>query len=463
MPETHEEIALKKRPYTAFGAARKLWGCRDSEVLLDGPAGTGKTRAIIEKIVYCCFTYPGMRALLVRKTREALTESILVTLEEKVLPVNSPAQKGPSRMLRQNYVFPNGSEIIVGGMDKSSKVMSTEYDMIGTFETTELTEEDFENLTTRLRNNRVPYQQLIADCNPGPPNHWLNRRANSGKMTRLLSRHSDNPFLYDHDKKDWTRAGAIYLSKLKNLSGARRKRLYHGQWVAAEGQVYAEFDAAIHLIDPFPIPPEWRKIRVIDFGFTNPFVCLWIAQDGDGRIYLYREMYYSQRTVREHASGVKDGDGNLIQKGIIHYSEGEHYETTIADHDAEDRATLDAEKIDTIPAYKAITPGIEAVQQRLKIRKDKKPGLFVFKNALVEKDDNLEEAHRPWNTAQEFENYVYPKGGDGKPIKEEPVKINDHGMDGLRYGVAYLDELAVSWIEVNMNDLPVALTKKDLK
>jgi hypothetical protein len=35
--------------------------------------------------------------------------------------------------------------------------------------------------------------------------------------------------------------------------------------------------------------------------------------------------------------------------------------------------------------------------------------------------------------------YVYPEGVDGKPVKEEPVDMYNHGMDALRYMVMYLD------------------------
>lgn len=470
MPATSEQILEMRRPYEPFGAALELWKAKDDEILIEGPAGTGKTRAILEKIFYLCMRYPGIRALLVRKTREAMTESVLVTLETKVMPKNHPAQIGPKRNLRANYVLPNGSEIVVGGMDKDSKVMSTEYDIIGTFESTELDEGDFENLVTRLRNGKIRdaegnviLQQIIADCNPGDPNHWLNRRADTSRMRRLRSKHADNPYLYDHKVKAWTPEGTKYLSKLRNLTGFRRLRLLDGKWVAAEGQVYEQYDPEIHLIEPFPIPMHWRRIRSIDFGFTNPFVCQWWAVDGDGRMYLYREIYRSKRTVRIHAKGVVV-DKKVVEKGIRQWSKGEFYEATVADHDAEDRATLDAAGIDSIPAFKAITPGIEAVQLRLNIAGDGKPRLFIFNDALVERDDLLEEAHRPCCTAHEFGGYIYHKGQDGKPIKEEPLKVNDHGMDTMRYAVAFVDNLSVEFIEVNSGgEVPVILSSADIQ
>ena len=109
----------------------------------------------------------------------------------------------------------------------------------------------------------------------------------------------------------------------------------------------------------------------IDFGYSNPFVCLWIAIDDDGRMYVYREIYHTRRTVKVHAAQIN------------RLSEGERYEFTVADHDAEDRAALLENGIATIAANKAIRPGIEAVQERLKVAGDGKPRLFVLRDSLI--------------------------------------------------------------------------------
>lgn len=423
------EVKPESSPYTAYGAARKLWSCRDDEILMEGPAGTGKTRAILEKINFCCMKYPNIRVLIVRKTRESMTESVLVTLEEKVFPRSSPLKNGPMRRLRTAYHYPNGSELIVGGMDKSAKVMSTEYDIIGTFESTELSLDDFESLTTRNRNFKMPYQQVIADCNPGAPTHWLNKRPEKSGMTRLLSRHEDNPVLFDSKLGKWTESGLKYIAKLDRLSGHRRARLRFGRWAAAEGLVYDTWDSNVHLIEKFSIPSHWRKIRSIDFGFNNPFVCQWWAVSPDGDLICYREWYMSNRTVGQHAPIIK------------RLSAGETYEVTVCDHDREDRQTLHNEDIFTIPAYKDILRGIQGVKDRLAIGANKKPRLFRMQDILVERDTFLEEKAFPVSSIEEFDAYQYRKTEDGKTIKEEPLDKDNHGMDAMRYAVAYFDNL----------------------
>lgn len=85
----------ESRPYTPYGAAGQLFYARAAEVLLAGPAGTGKSRACLEKLHLAAMKYPGMRGLIVRKTRESLSESGLVTFEDKVLPEQSRLKEGP--------------------------------------------------------------------------------------------------------------------------------------------------------------------------------------------------------------------------------------------------------------------------------------------------------------------------------------------------------------------------------
>jgi phage terminase large subunit len=107
----------------------------------------------------------------------------------------------------------------------------------------------------------------------------------------------------------------------------------------------------------------------------------------------------------------------------------------VADWDAEDRATLEAEGIPTIAADKRVKVGIEAVQHRLERAGDGKPRLFVFRNALVETDPDLVDAKKPTCLADEIDGYVWAD----KDNKDEPVKRDDHAADCLRYACMNFD------------------------
>ena len=89
-------------------------------------------------------------------------------------------------------------------MDKPSKILSSEWDICFVQQAEELAQADWEAIITRLRNWQMPYQQLMGDCNPDAPAHWLKQRASAGRLVMLESRHEDNPALWDAEAGQWT-------------------------------------------------------------------------------------------------------------------------------------------------------------------------------------------------------------------------------------------------------------------
>ncbi len=436
-PLLAERPTAAQKPYQPFGAAETLFYDRSHEIILGGPADTGKSRGALEKLHLCAEKYPGMRGAILRKTRRACTESALVTFEQKVVPDTHPILRGAARDQRHSYRYPNGSELVVTGLDDPIKVMSAEYDMIYVQEARELTEDDWEHLCTRAsgRAGGMPYAQVIGDTNPDAPRHWIKLRANRGQLKLLESRHEDNPSMTPER-----------LAVLDNLTGVRHKRLRLGLWVAAEGIVYEGWDPAIHVVDRVAIGSDWPRYLAIDFGFTNPFVCQWWAQDPDGRLVRYRELYQSGGLVEDHAHRIRQ------------LSEGERFRAIVCDHDAEDRATLErhlscscvavgsgaAIHVGTTAARKDVSPGIQAVAQRLKTAGDGRPRLSFVRDGLVVRDASLDEAKKPCCTEEEFEGYIWDQATarvnpDGSYRAEAPVKRDDHGLDATRYMVAHLD------------------------
>jgi phage terminase large subunit len=388
---------------------------------------------------------PGMRGLIVRKTAVSLTSSALVTYQ-KIVAAEAIASGevvfyGGSRQEAAGYRYGNGSFLTIAGLDKSSRIMSTEFDTIYCQEATELDENDWESLTTRLRNGVVSFQQLLADCNPGPPQHWLNQRCTRGQTVMIPCRHEDNPRLYDDG--EWTAEGAAYLAILEALTGVRYLRLRKGLWAAAEGIIYDTFDPAVHLHKHIGVPPaDWVRYLAVDFGYRNPFAALFIAVDHDNRMYVYREVYMTGRLVEDHARQILA----LIKRGDGHQPDQMPREV-ICDHDAEDRATLERHLgLSTVAAHKAVSEGIQAVQSRLKVDATGKPGLYLCRDALVERDPALEQAHKPLCLQDEILEYAWDmsavrggKQGAGDTLKEQPFKENDHSCDALRYAVAAID------------------------
>jgi PBSX family phage terminase large subunit len=374
---------------------------------------------IIEYIVSRAFQFPLSRQLIARKHKSHAKTSIWNDTLKKYLANYIPSNTYSKSETELSVVFYNGSSIIVGGLDDSErteKILGNEYITVFLNEATQLSWNAVQIIMTRLaqkardKENSLAVPKLIMDCNPRTPGHWLHAVG-----VRNMDPDNGKPLA---DRQKWRRVHwsaydnisnlpKSYIETLEALPEVARDRMLNGIWRSHEGLVYNEFDESIHVIKPFEIPASWKRFRAIDFGYTNPFVCLWGALDEDGRLYIYREIYKRQTLVSEHAE--------IINK----LSDGEKISCTVADHDASERAALEKSGIFTEKARKNIVQGIQTVKCRLLPQKDNRPRLFFF--------DNLK------HTLSEIYNYSWAPQNEDQASKEEPFKKDDHAMDALRY------------------------------
>lgn len=368
---------------------------------------TGKSRAALEKCNWLCEKYRRTRGIMIRKTRRSMTQSCVVTFEQEVLPTPDYV---PFHGSDQEYRYPNGSIFALAGIDDPRKIYSSQWDFAYVNQAEELTEDEWEQIRSRLRNYRMPYQQLLGDVNPDAPQHWIKTRSVAGALTLLESRHEDNPVYWDDKVQDWTDKGRSYvLGTLESLTGVRKRRLRYGQWAAAEGAVYEDsWDRAHHVIDRFvlddlthdQVPKDWPRYWAIDFGYKNPFVWQAWAEDPDGRMFRYKEIYKTSTIVEDHARKILEVTKDEPKPRVI-----------VCDHDAEDRATLEKHLgMRTKGAYKAVSAGIQAVEHRL--RKDPlgKARIFYLRDSVIEIDQSLRDSKQPTCTEDEMECYCLIAG-----------------------------------------------------
>src|SRR5690606_23386404 len=125
------------------GAALDVLTRKDNEVLLSGAAGTGKSVGALMKLHLACLNTPNVRALIVRKTHASLTASTLVTFRQKVaaeaLAAGLLRFYGGSAQEPAAFRYANGSTITVGGLDRATRLLSTEYDLCFIDEAIEVT------------------------------------------------------------------------------------------------------------------------------------------------------------------------------------------------------------------------------------------------------------------------------------------------------------------------------------
>uniref|UniRef100_A0A6M3IHM0 Putative terminase n=1 Tax=viral metagenome TaxID=1070528 RepID=A0A6M3IHM0_9ZZZZ len=185
-----------------------------------------------------------------------------------------------------------------------------------------------------------------------------------------------------------------------------------GKFVAFEGLVYSEFRRDIHIIGEDP-PVSWERVRGVDFGYTNPFVCLWGAVDSDGRLWIYDEHYQAKRLIKEHAE-------------IMQQRHDEEYRWTVSDWDAQEVAELANCGVPTNRARKDVLTGISKVKARFEVQPDGRPRLYIHQRCV--------------NTIRELGMYRWmARAKTGGNEREQPVKELDHACDALRYMVMELD------------------------
>lgn len=402
------------------------------ELIYSGAWGAGKTRAGNEKGYFLSARYPGNRGVILRKQFNHLVETTMDNFFRVVCPPSAIKHMDNQRHL---CTLLNGSEILFLGIDQksggnsdtvASKIGSLEVGWIFADETIELEESEWDMLRGRLRLPGVPFRQIFGATNPGAPSHWIYRRAVLERdLTMISSSTLENTFLPQD-----------YLDDLDKLphDGLRYRRYVLGEWLGAEGLVYGDsFDAEKHIVEPFDIPATWERYRVIDFGYSNPFVCQWwtrppkVSHSLEEKIpwFMYREIYMTQRTVEEHAKTINSFTENI--------------QATIVDWDAEDRATLERHGIPTTKAYKEISPGIQEVTKQLLLDQ-----MFFFKDCLVEEDSTLRKIGRPACTIEEFPNYAWIiRRGALQRLneKEVPADKDNHGMDCNRYRAWYFSDV----------------------
>jgi phage terminase large subunit len=153
-------------------------------------------------------------------------------------------------------------------------------------------------------------------------------------------------------------------------------------------------------------------IYSVDWGFTNPMVCVIIGFDTDGRKYIVKEFYKSQEKVINLIRWVKDQ--NIIWSNALERGYGDPAEPQFI-HD------FNAEGMNMGYANNEVLPGINKVFDALEPKGDGLPSLFVCEDCE--------------NVVEEFSVYRFKDAKDGAPLQENPLKVNDHSMDAVRYAV----------------------------
>lgn len=352
----------------------------ESEVLYGGAAGGGKSYAQIIDALLWALRYQGSKQLILRKTYQELEQTVIrvsLSVYPKALYRYNDTKK--------SMVFFNGSIIDFGYCDTDGDVLryqGGEWDCIRFDELTHFTEYQYTYLQSRNRGANDFPKQMKSSTNPGSRGHaWVKKRfidpapplsafqgENGGTRVFIPSRVTENTFLMKKDKG--------YLDRLRNLPERERRALLDGEWNITDGVRFSAFSRGAHVVEPFTVPASWRRYRAMDYGL-DCLAVLWIACDGEGNAYVYKELCLPNCIISDAA------------RAVLARSAGEDVYCTLAPPDlwsrgqesGKSRAYLFADNglpLTRVSSERAA--GWAALDELLKVEEGKPPRLRIFSN-----------------------------------------------------------------------------------
>jgi len=180
--------------------------------------------------------------------------------------------------------------------------------------------------------------------------------------------------------------------------------------------VFDEFDPVVH-VGVVDYDPNLPLYRALDFGFVNPFVCLWIQVDDAGVVYVIDEYVRSRATIDVHAVEMKNRTPVPEEK------------VTATFCDPAGKGVNDVTGTSAVRELRAL--GIAVRFKRSGILE----GIELIRRAIRSGDgkSNLIVSPRCPRLIEAMECYHYPESANTPRELPQKDGLYDHPIDALRY------------------------------
>ena len=360
-----------------------------------GSAGSGKSYSIAQKIIIRCCK-ENIRVLVCRRYATTLRNSCFALFKEILKKWKLTAYVN-IKETDMSITFPNGSQIIMVGLDIEEKLLSlTNISVVWIEEVYEVEKEKVEQLNLRMR-GQAQNQQIILSWNPISKRSWLYDFTVVNPPANSIFHHStykDNPFL-----------NAEYIAALDEMEhrNPQKYRVFGlGEWgIDAEGLVFQNWK-----VEEF----DYQEIKGdllcgLDFGFTmdiSAFVAS-LLDEANGRIYIFKIW------------GAKGKTNKDLYEMICKL--GFNKSTIIADA-AEPKSIAEIKSMG-VNKIKACKKGPDSIIHG------------------IQKLQNYEIIIHPecQGIIDEFENYTWQKDKHSDIYINKPIDDFNHYIDALRYSL----------------------------
>ena len=362
-----------------------------------GGAGSGKSVFVAQKIIYNMLSNIGMNVLAIRKVGATCRDSIWAELKKIINDWNlKELFKVNETNMRLTCI--NGNGLICKGLDDNVKLKSITFDSgilthIWCEEATELKQEDYMQLSLRLRGKSKIKKQIFMSFNPISHLHWIKKAFFDIKqegVTILKSTYLDNDFLETEDK--------AAIEKIKDLDYVYYQIYGLGEWGVLGNLIFNNY-----VIEDFSYKEEdFDDVYYgMDFGFNHPSAFIKVGFK-DNEMYIFYEYYKKEKT-----------NTDLIN------------EIEVTERNKNKPITADSAEPDRIMEFNrsgilmlASKKGADSVRH----------GIDFIKRYRVHIHTRCN------NTAAEFQLYKYKEDKDGNVI-DEPISLNDDAIAAIRYAI----------------------------
>ena len=373
--------------------------------LWEGAVRSGKTvSSLIAWLDFLRTAGPG-RFAVVAKTKDTAARNVFDSLEDilgrlyQSAVSYTPGANAATILGRRVYV--------IGATDSRSEGRVRGMTLAGAYvdEGTLLPYGFLPMLMTRLS---LPYSRLFMTTNPDNPQHWLKKdyidKAEAKGLRTWSFTLYDNPGLTPQ---------VIAALEAEN-QGMWYRRFILGEWVAGEGAVYDAWDADTMVIDVRP--PIERLVTTwagVDYGTSNPLSFVLFGLMDTGQVVALAEYRYSGRDAKRQLT---DSEYSRHLRTFIH-------------------------KVGVQPERVYVDPS--AASFKVQLRRDGWQGVRDAKSDVLDGIRTAASAiaqgrllvHRSCTgLLGELPGYTWDEDKAKRGI-DEPVKVDDHSVDAMRYAL----------------------------
>ena len=341
--------------------------------------------------------------------------------------------------------FPSGAVIRCGHLKDESaytKYQGHEYQRILIEELTQIpSEESYLKLVSSCRSTIKGLDpKIFCTANPGGKGHqWVKKRFIQGHKPKVAFKGKgenryrmyipatidNNPTLMKNDPE--------YVNFLDTLPEPLRSAWRHGDWDIFAGQYFTEWDTSKHIVDKeiatqLGFGREYNKRYLgIDWGYANPFACVWIEVTPNNRVFCYKELYGTEKHPSEWGQDIL----NMIGEEEIFMSLGDpsmwarNPMSWNASHspmytDKSIAVALGAFVPNLVPANNSRVIGWRNMAQLMHHDKNTMPNFFILKDTCPNLTRTIPDMIR-----------------DDKNPEDIDTNLEDHICDALRYALTH--------------------------